>query len=337
MPRTLMEVTVLTVSCHKWEETLLMLTDEAEQSGGNAGQLRIQGNSATLQRAYAECDAITQRGSRTFFTASGLLPAAKRRAIRALYAFCRRSDDIIDSAQRSADAEESLGAWRRLILSYAPPPQELIATAWADTRARFNIPQRYAEQLIDGVGRDLRQNRYNTFSELTTYAYGVASTVGLMSMHIIRCSDEEMVPEAIPYAVRLGVALQLTNILRDVGEDWLANRLYLPLEELAAFGLTEEDVGAGRIDNRWRAFMRYQIARTRRLYAEAWPGIMLLRPDGRFAIAAAADLYRAILEDIEKRDYDVFRHHAHVSAWGKLRRLPIIRWRISPIGRLRQG
>ena len=138
-----------------------------------------------------------------------------------------------------------------------------------------------------------------------------------MVMHIIGFSG----PEAIPYAVRLGVALQLTNILRDVGEDWHADRLYLPQNELAAFGLTEEDIDVGRVDDRWRAFLGFQIARNRRLYAQAMPGIALLHPDGRFAIAAAAGLYRAILEDIEAHDMDVFTRRAHVSQWSKVRRL----------------
>jgi 15-cis-phytoene synthase len=182
------------------------------------------------------------------------------------------------------------------------------------------VPARYVEQLLDGVGRDLAQQRYQTFDELAGYAYGVASTVGLMSMHIIGYAG----PQAIPYAVKLGVALQLTNILRDVGEDRRAGRLYLPAEELAAFGLTEADLAAGRVDERWRRFMRYQIRRNRRLYAEAWPGIALLNRDGRLAIRAAADLYRAILADIEAHDYDVFSRRAHVSAWGKLRRLAAI-------------
>ena len=126
--------------------------------------------------------------------------------------------------------------------------------------------------------------------------------------------------------MRLGIALQLTNILRDVGLDWQAGRLYLPLNELAQFGLSEVDIPRGRVDERWRAFMRHQIARTRALYAEAEPGIALLAPEGRFAIAAAANLYRAILEDIEAHDYDVFTRRAHVGLWGKLRRLPRIWW-----------
>ena len=119
----------------------------------------------------------------------------------------------------------------------------------------------------------------------------------------------------------------MTNVLRDVGEDWRAGRIYLPLEELAEFGLTEDDVAQGQVDERWRALMRFQIARNRRLYDEALPGIRMLHPDGRFAVAAAGELYRAILDDIEAHDYDVFQRRAHVGAWGKLARLPGIWWR----------
>jgi phytoene synthase len=125
----------------------------------------------------------------------------------------------------------------------------------------------------------------------------------------------------------LGVALQLTNILRDVGEDWRVGRLYLPTDELAAFGLAEADLESGRVDERWRAFARFQIERNRRLYAEAWPGIAMLSKGGRFAAAAAGELYRAILDDIEAHDYDVFNRRAHVGTASKLGRLPGIWWR----------
>ena len=188
---------------------------------------------------------------------------------------------------------------------------------------RYHIPLRYAEQLIDGVGRDLQQQRYSTFEDVARYAYGVASTVGLMSMHITGFAGEQ----AIPYAVKLGIALQITNILRDVGEDWRSGRLYLPMDEMTAYGLTEADLDRGQVDDRWRAFLRFQIERNRRLYAQARPGIALLSKDGRFAVAAASELYRGILVDIEAHDYDVFNRRAHVSAWGKLRRLPGICWR----------
>jgi len=195
--------------------------------------------------------------------------------------------------------------------------------AWADTRQRHAIPKRYLEQLLDGVAQDLRPPAVTTFDELAAYAYGVASTVGLMSMCIIGYSGAE----AMPYAVKLGVALQLTNILRDVGEDCRAGRVYLPRTELAQFGLSTQDLAAGHIDNRWRAFMRFQIERNRQLYAEAWPGIGRLHPDGRLAVAAAAEIYRAILSDIEAHDYDVFRRRAHVSGAAKLSSLPGIWWR----------
>ncbi|MDY7040688.1 MAG: squalene/phytoene synthase family protein [Chloroflexota bacterium] len=268
-----------------------------------------------LKQAYQHCETITKVHSRTFFLASGLLSEAKRHAARALYAFCRFSDDLVDRAVSAPQI--ALEAWRQRAMSPCPPEDDLVALAWADTRARYEIPRLYAEQLIEGVARDLTKMRYNTFHELAEYAYGVASTVGLMAMHIIGFSG----PEAVPYAIRLGVALQLTNILRDVGEDWRSGRLYIPQDELAAFGLTEADIAAGRVDDRWRALMRFQIERNRRLYAESMPGIGLLHSDGRFAIAAAAELYRAILEDIEAHDMDVFNRRAQVSQLGKLRRL----------------
>ena len=274
-----------------------------------------------LERAYAHCTSVTALHSRSFYLATGLLPADKRRAIRALYAFCRVTDNIVDCPE--GDVERSLAIWRDKALSPQPAPNDLVATAWGDIRLRYRVPQRYAEQLIEGVARDLRQKRYATFEDLATYAYGVASTVGLMGMHIIGFSSME----AIPYAIKLGVALQMTNVLRDVGEDWRAGRVYLPSEELAEFGLAEADLAAGKVDHRWRALMRFQIARNRRLYAEAWPGITLLDRDGRSAVAAAGEFYRALLADIEAHDYDVFSRRAHVSGWGKLRRLSGIWWR----------
>ena len=302
-----------------WEQQLVMQAQKANYD------LPFSHTSLTnthyLHHAYAHCKAITSTHSRTFFVASALLPKEQRAAARALYAFCRISDDLVDrgGANRLHDLQE----WRRRSLSPNPPADSLVALAWADARTRFHIPIRYAEQLLDGVASDLTVTRYHTFADLAHYCYGVASTVGLMSMHIVGYESEE----AIPYAVKLGVALQLTNILRDVGEDWENGRFYLPLDELHAFNLTEADIAERNIDRRWRAFMRFQIRRARRLYAEALPGIALLSPQGRFAIGAAAELYQAILEDIERHDYDVFNRRAHVSGREKLERLPGIWWR----------
>lgn len=303
-----------------WERILLPLAYQAEHQDEPPFHQLIS-DTDVLGRAYASCAAMTALHSRTFFLATRLLPAEKRQAMCALYAFCRVSDDIVDALD--GDAEAALVAWRREAIAPKPPPGDLIAIAWADTRARYRIPLRYAEQLIDGVGRDLHPRRYCTFEEVTRYAYGVASTVGLMSMHIIGFTGQE----AIPYAIKLGVALQLTNILRDIAEDWRAGRLYLPGDEMTTYGVTEADLERGQVNERWRALMRFQIARNRRLYAEARPGLALLNRDGRFAVAAASDLYRAILDDIEAHDYDVFHRRAHVSAWGKVYRLPGIWWR----------
>ncbi len=302
-----------------WERSLLSLAHEAWHSVVHPAVIPVRDRDL-LDRAYAHCDEVTAAHSRSFYVATGLLPSEKRRAVRALYAFCRVSDNIVDCSEDGI--EEALVAWRQRAMSLEPPHDDLAAVAWADTRLRYRIPHRYAEQLIAGVARDLCQTRYDTFEELAAYAYGVASTVGLMSMHIIGFASAE----AISYAIKLGVALQITNILRDVGEDWRAGRVYLPQEELVAYDLTEGELAAGRVDDRWRAFMRFQIARNRRLYAEAQPGVALLSRDGRFAVAAASDLYRAILNDIEAHDYDVFTRRAHVSALGKLSRLPRVWW-----------
>ncbi|MFN8596792.1 MAG: squalene/phytoene synthase family protein [Anaerolineae bacterium] len=305
---------------HTWEQPLLMLAREAVQSMTTHVVSAPIRDRAELARAYAHCEAITAHHSRSFFLASTFLSADKRRALRALYAFCRVTDDIVDCAH--CEAENELMRWRHQSLAINPPHADRVAVAWADARLRYRIPVRYAEQLIDGVARDLTQHRYQTFDDLAAYAYGVASTVGLMSMHIIGFSG----PEAIPYAIKLGVALQLTNILRDVAEDWQAGRVYLPAAELAEFDLSEADLDAGRVDNRWRGFMHFQIERNRRLYAEAWPGIAMLNKDGRFAVAAAAGLYRAILDDIEAHDYDIFSRRAHVNGARKLSKLPGLWW-----------
>ncbi len=309
----------MTIQTYTWERTLLSLAHEAWHSMTTAAP-RLTADRALLDRAYAQCEAITAQHSRSFYRASGFLPRQKRRAVRALYAFCRISDDIVDCPD--CDARQRLNEWRRIALAAEPPIDQLAAVAWADTRQRYHIPQRLAEQLIEGVARDLDQTRYLTFDDLAGYAYGVASTVGLMSMHIVGYRSAA----AIPYAIKLGVALQLTNILRDVGEDWRAGRVYLPAAELAAFDLSENDIACGQVDQRWRALMRFQIERNRRLYAEAWPGIRLLSQDGRFAIAAAGDLYRRILDDIEAHDYDVFTRRAHVSTPRKLLGLLNLWW-----------
>src|SRR6266702_5941267 len=191
-----MEAIMATVYPQTWERILLPMAYEAEHRDVAPTPLPVS-DKVLLDRAYAYCNSITSTHSRTFYVATGLLPPDKRRAMRALYAFCRLSDDIVDCSE--ADAEGALAVWCRKALAPAPPPGDPVAVAWADTRFRYQIPQRYAEQLINGVGRDLCQKRYRTFEEVTRYAYGVASTVGLMSMHIIGFAGEQ----AILYAIKL--------------------------------------------------------------------------------------------------------------------------------------
>lgn len=313
----------MAVQAQGWERRLIDLAQEALETQ-IAAALHGIFDDDDLSAAYRACEQITKSHSRTFMMASSLLPKAKRRGARALYAFCRVCDNLVDAPQGEGDPREALEQWRVQVLDVQSAGDDPVAVAWADTRTRYQIPWRYAEQLIAGVAQDLDKVRYQTFDELAEYCYGVASTVGLMAMHIIGFQDSR----TIPYAVKLGVALQLTNVLRDVGEDWRNGRLYLPQEELAAFGLGEQDIETAVVDDRWRGLMRFQLARTRQLYDEALPGVALLDPDGRFAITAAAQLYRSILDDIEANDFDVFRRRAHVTTWGKIAQLPGI-WRLS--------
>lgn len=271
-----------------------------------------------LEKAYDLCGRVAAHHSKSFYMASGLLPEEKRSAARALYAFCRTVDDIVDEGSVvGRDAE--LDYWRGVAQGILHPrSDDLVAQAWADTRSRYHIPARYALQLIDGVARDLTQTRYKSFDDLATYCYGVASTVGLMSMYIVGFKSNE----ALPYAIKLGVALQLTNILRDVGEDYRNGRIYLPKDELKLFGISESDLARGAVDDKWRAFMKFQIQRARELYAESEKGIKFLERDGQLAIGAASTFYQGILDAIEANDYDVFSKRANLSSWGKISRIP---------------
>ncbi len=296
-----------------WEQHLFALSQDTPCN--TRGLLLWEAQKAQNRfdrQAIAACEAITTEYSRSFHLATRLLPRDKRRAMRVLYAFCRTADNLADG--NVDHPAEKLLDLRRGIASQRNSPADAVLATWAVVRARYQIPVCYVEQLLDGIERDLVQRRYRNFKDLAIYCYGVASTVGLMSMHITGFADQR----AIPFAIKLGVALQLTNILRDVGEDWNCGRFYLPLDELSAFDLDEQDVAAAKVDDRWVGFMRFQITRARQLYAEAMPGISLLHPDGRFAVAAAAMLYRGILDDIEDHDYDVFNRRSFVPRGRKL-------------------
>lgn len=305
---------------YTWEKTLLNLAFEAINRSTTDTRFAVT-ESKELEQSYAYCSEVTKHHSKTFFLASSLLPLHKRKAARALYAFCRVSDDLVDCGTH--DLMEALELWRERSLHDHVEDKDQVLYAWSNTRKLYRIPKYYGEQLIQGVAQDLVKVRYDNFDELAKYCYGVACTVGLMSMFIIGFKDES----AFQYAIRLGVALQLTNILRDVGEDWGKGRLYLPQDELEKFGISEEDIENGIVTDRWREFMRFQINRNRQLYQDSLPGIALLNKDGRFSIGAAGEMYQLILDEIEKNDYDVFNKRASVKASKKLRLLPSIWYR----------
>lgn len=294
---------------------------KAHDDHGAAGDVRY-----TLPAAYAACREITRHHSKSFFLASRLLPPPKRQAMEALYAFCRTSDDLVDANTEGAAA---LACWVALLRHPSPRLDHPVAVAWSDTCERYKLSCDLANELLAGVAMDLTVQRYATFGELWVYCYRVASVVGLLSMRIIGYA-----PGAEAYAIRLGIALQLTNILRDVGEDARRGRIYLPQEEIHRFGLGEQDILDGVRDDRFRALMRFQIGRAEQLYRASWPGVALLNSDGQMAVAAAALLYRGILGKIVANDFDVFHSRAHLSLAEKLLMLPRIRARLH---RLRVG
>jgi phytoene synthase len=309
-----------------WENQLLALAGQ-EQHPSSRPFFSYWAGDASLQKAYKQAEIITAEHSKSFHFASGLLPEEKRSAVRALYAFCRTVDDIVDEVESKKDRDFELNYWREIVQTASSPTDDLVAAAWADTLTRYHIPRHYALQLIDGVARDLSQTRYQTFDDLATYCYGVASTVGLMSMYIVGFKSHE----AIPYAIKLGVALQMTNILRDVGEDYRNGRLYLPREELVFYGIQESDIAKGRVTDNWRQFMKFQIDRTRELYKDSWEGVKMLEREGQLAIGAASTFYSGILDDIEKHDYDVFSRRASLSALGKVSRIPGLWLRVNSL------
>ncbi|MEO5951272.1 MAG: phytoene/squalene synthase family protein, partial [Chloroflexia bacterium] len=216
--------------------------------------------------AYRNCTQVIREHSKSFYFSASLLPSGKRQGIMALYAFCRLSDDIVDRADASAQqtAEEvrtnaayALDEWAIVNRCSTAPGDHAVVAAWADTRMRCSIPSELADDLISGVRMDLTVSRYDTWDDLWLYCYRVASTVGLMSMYITGADTMD----AVPYAVQLGVALQLTNILRDVGEDSRAGRIYLPREDMARFHYTEEMLHEGVVNREFIQLMRFQVER----------------------------------------------------------------------------
>ncbi len=272
-----------------------------------------------VPRAYVYCQQVTRQASKTFYWSSLFLPRPKRLAAWAIYAFCRSVDDIADTPDKATDPKRELEVWRsHLRQVYQGEVTHPIMRAWHDMLDHYDVPLQPALDLIDGVQTDLDAVRFASFAELHRYCYRVAGTVGLLMAPVLGYES----PAALPCAVNLGVAMQLTNILRDVGEDANLGRIYLPADEIARFGYCEAELLAGVVNAPFVALMQFQIARANRDYAEALPGIALLDPSVQIAIQASARLYRGILAAIEANRYDVYSRRAYVPLSAKLTMMP---------------
>ena len=264
----------------------------------------------SADRAYAEVERLTRRRARNFAYGIMVLPREKRRAIAAIYAFARRVDDFADGDLDPERKRTELHALHAAL--DGPPGDDAMLVALADARTRFPIPEDALHALVDGGLQDLDQTRYADFDELRGYCEQVAGAVGVCCVAVYGSED-------VARAETLGIALQLINIIRDVAEDWRLGRVYLPQAELASFGVSEADIAAGNASPAWHALMTFQAERAR---AYLQDGLGLLHSlDGRSALCVStfAGLYRATLERMDARGFDVFDGPPHLSTLTKLR------------------
>lgn len=267
----------------------------------------------SMQAAFEYAKSQTAYYSKSFYFSSQILPARKKWDTFALYSFCRYADNIVDNPRSRADAElfeEVASVSRELQIAYRRGESEHpVLKSFIEVVKRRSIPIEYALDLLDGVKMDLLKNRYETFAELYEFAYRVAGVVGLMMTYVLGFSHKD----ALIYAEKLGIAMQLTNILRDIREDKNMHRIYLPLKDFREFGITEEDIINERFSPNMYRFMKFQVERAHRYFDEAQPGIALLDQDSRFAITSASRIYRGILSRIEHNGYNPYLGRAFVS------------------------
>jgi phytoene synthase len=284
----------------------------------------------TLAASHAYCERLARRAAGNFYHAFRILPAQQRRSMCALYSFLRIADDLSDDGGTSESRRSALDDWRQSLHSalmgdYYHP----IYPALHDAIQRHGIPPRYLDEVLDGVSMDLDIASYDTFGDLYGYCYRVASAVGLACIHVWGFRGED----AIPAAESAGIALQLTNILRDLAEDSERGRVYLPQEDLRAFGVSKDSLGEGVYDERFRALMRFQAERARGYYDRALPLSAALSLPGRAVFLVILRTYRALLDAIVARDFDVFTTRVRLPRWRKLwlaaRALPV-RWGLLP-------
>jgi len=291
--------------------------------------------SSEIEKAYRYCETVTKTNAKSFYFAAKFLPKPKQKAVYPIYAFCRHVDDTVDDAESSSEEKviEAVEKWKAILdeiyqtaenkdSKLKTQDSRLVLIAWQDLLETHKIPQNLPLELMQGVLMDTHTKRYETFDELYIYCYRVASTVGLMSSEILGYSDKI----ALRYAEALGIAMQLTNILRDVKEDAAMGRIYLPQEDLREFGVSNEQIFAGEMNDSFIEMMKFQIERARDFYRTGEKGISLLEKDSRFTVLLASRIYARILDEIEKQNYDIFTRRAHTTSSQKLFSIPKI-WR----------
>jgi phytoene synthase len=262
--------------------------------------------SEELELSYKYCREVARRRARNFYYSFIVLPRGKRDAMCAVYAFMRYCDDIADDPDLKLNRGEMLQRWRRSLDTAAAVDYQdsSILPAFHDTVRKFGIPLDYFHQLIDGAAMDLSIDHYDTFDQLHDYCYKVASVVGLVCIHIFGFDS----PDAKKYAEYCGIAFQLTNILRDLKADAANGRVYLPEEDLRAFGYGADELASGVRDERFYKLMRFEVARARGYYKAALPLVDMVHESGRPGLCAMIEIYAGILNAIERSHYDVFRH-----------------------------
>ncbi|MCC6190609.1 MAG: phytoene/squalene synthase family protein [Anaerolineales bacterium] len=268
-----------------------------------------------LREAYAAAERYIRQQEGMFHSVSMFLPPDRRVAMRVAFAFFRQADNMVDQDKLSLDEFQ---AWRQMALRPSYEQADPVLAAWADVRERYAIEPRHVNDLLDGIEMDATPRRYATLDELKDYCYHVAGTVGLLSLKLLHLAPGVTFDDAAPQAVELCTALQLTNILRDVGDDLSAGRIYLPGDELAAVGLKYSDIEARVYDERFRALMGHLAGITRQLYASSWSGLSLLSQTGRYVAGAGGIYYRAVLDELERREYNVFGETVRFSMVRKL-------------------
>ncbi|KAK7321457.1 hypothetical protein VNO77_32117 [Canavalia gladiata] len=323
---------VVVSSEQKVYDVVLKQASLVKRKLSSAGELDVKpdialpGNLGLLSEAYERCGEVCAEYAKTFYLGTLLMTPERRRAIWAIYVWCRRTDELVDGPNASHITPTALDRWEsRLEELFQGRPFDMLDAALSDTVDKFPVDIQPFKDMIEGMRMDLWKSRYKNFDELYLYCYYVAGTVGLMSVPVMGISPDSHATTESVYnaALALGIANQLTNILRDVGEDASRGRVYLPQDELALAGLSDDDIFAGKVTDKWRNFMKSQIKRARTFFDEAEKGVMELNEASRWPVWASLLLYRQILDEIEANDYNNFTKRAYVSKAKKLLSLPI--------------